>query len=242
MELLIEDIIHWHEHLDPTLFENNTLKPDVREELLSLMEEAFPDVYHTFPDIIIAGSRCSYYYHEHSDLDIGFLAERPLPKIELNKPIMFRNLRVDYAVGPIDAFNHLCGVYSLKYNKWYENRKIDFPSKETIQEATRIYNRLVKEICNLDPKNVKQYMGLEEHEDFFVIKSKKPYKPELSLDEVVKEASDKMGFSRQMSQVKFRIYNECSYNIYHPLVLATKLIVKNGYCEKLTGIKFAGQI
>lgn len=248
MELLIDDIVQKHEHLDPILFENNTLKPDVKEELLSLFEEIQPGCYNNFPDVVIVGSRSSYYYHEHSDLDIAFLSERPLPHLPHSKEtIMFRGLRLEYSVVPKDAFIHATrvGVYSLKTETWYHNHDCEMPNEERKQEAYRIYNRLKEEICNLDPKDVKQYMGLSDLEEVGKVDRRKmftPYKPELPLDEVVKEASDNMGLGVQMFQVKLRIYNECPYSIFHPLVLATKLLVKNGYYEKLTGLRVNGQI
>lgn len=249
MELLIDDICHWHETLHPELFNTDkTLKPNVREVLLEISEKIYPGAK-LFPDIVLVGSHTSYYYHKHSDLDIGFCVNLPFPKIDYNKEFTYKGIKIDYGFANYEskAWYSLPGAYSLKHNEWHNNTVVDKPTEQDKVDATRLYNRLKNEINDLvnnkaSEIEIKQYLGLTEEQSFEDLKYKKPYKSNVPLDEVIEEAMETMGFSCNLRDVKNRIYRERQNNVFHPIVLATKLIVKNGYYEKLTGIKLAGQI
>ena len=72
------DAIHFHDELNPELFNGDKLKPEVREQLLLIADDF---VIHLgiqgieVQDITISGSNAAYTYTKHSDLDLHILVD-----------------------------------------------------------------------------------------------------------------------------------------------------------------------
>ena len=75
-ELSVQPITH-NQTLNPELWINNTLKPEVRRKLMQIAEH-FVDFLKTpdlkITDITISGSNAGYNYSEYSDIDLHIVA------------------------------------------------------------------------------------------------------------------------------------------------------------------------
>jgi len=66
-----------HNTLNPLLWRNNSLIPEVKLALLKIAQDfvEYVDIPFTIKDIIITGSQVSYYYTKHSDLDLHLIVD-----------------------------------------------------------------------------------------------------------------------------------------------------------------------
>jgi predicted nucleotidyltransferase len=149
-EGLVEDI-EKHEELNPALFENSKLKPEVKnkineivDEFLKEFEEA--DVELAVQDIILTGSNASYNYTKDSDLDIHIVAD--VSKIEdtlkLHKVIydayksaFNKKFEIELNKVPVELYVETQdtplvsnGIYSVINDEWVKE-----PTKEDIPEV-----------------------------------------------------------------------------------------------------------
>jgi hypothetical protein len=153
-ESLVE-AIEKHEELNPKLFDGKTLKPEVRQKILEIVDEFVDDltsdeVDFNIEDIILIGSNVSYNYTKDSDLDIHLVANTK----SLNCPdniisalysayrslfnrkfdIDFYGIPVEIYVETEDSARVSNGVYSVKDNDWIKEPELtDIP--ELDQEA-----------------------------------------------------------------------------------------------------------
>ena len=74
----LSDAIHFHNELNPTIFDGDKMKDIVREQLL-LIAEDFVDHLGInnldISDITISGSNAAYSYTRHSDIDLHILVD-----------------------------------------------------------------------------------------------------------------------------------------------------------------------
>ena len=74
----LHDAVHFHEELNPELFQGDKLIPEVREQLL-LIAQDFVDhlgIQHIdVEDITVSGSNAAYSYTKHSDIDLHILVD-----------------------------------------------------------------------------------------------------------------------------------------------------------------------
>ena len=79
-EIELEEDIEKHDILNPKLFENEELKPEIKEAIEKIAY-TFVDglkedgVKFDLKDIVLLGSNCSYNYTKDSDLDIHLIAD-----------------------------------------------------------------------------------------------------------------------------------------------------------------------
>lgn len=66
-----------HTTLNPLLWRNDSLIPEVKSALLNITQDfvEYVDVPFTIKDIIITGSQVGYYYTKHSDLDLHLIVD-----------------------------------------------------------------------------------------------------------------------------------------------------------------------
>ena len=66
-----------HNTLNPLLWRNDSLIPEVKSALLNITQDfvEYVDVPFTIKDIIITGSQVGYYYTKHSDLDLHLIVD-----------------------------------------------------------------------------------------------------------------------------------------------------------------------
>lgn len=76
----LSEAIEKHDVLNPDLWENNEIKPEVREKLLEIVQK-FDDnlkengIELDVKDVVIIGSNANYNYTEHSDIDTHIVAD-----------------------------------------------------------------------------------------------------------------------------------------------------------------------
>lgn len=147
-EDLIENI-EKHDQLNPKLFENDKLKPQVADKINEIVDVFVntlkeDNIKITIDDIILVGSNVSYNYTNDSDLDIHILANTknltcpdnlyPLLygayRSIFNKKmeIEFYGIPVEIYVETEDSALQSNGIYSVKTNDWIRHPEIkDIP-------------------------------------------------------------------------------------------------------------------
>jgi len=118
--------------LNPKLWEDGSLKPEVRTHLLKIANsfQEFIGVELDVIDITITGSNANYTWTRHSDLDLHLIvpgvpsdAERELYSAKKSlwaehHTITVKGLPVECYVQGADEPHHSTGVYSVLENKW----------------------------------------------------------------------------------------------------------------------------
>lgn len=71
--------LQYHDELNPVFWENDKLKPEIRNHLLYIAKfwQDFAKIPNSIiEDIILVGGNANYNYTEHSDLDIHFVIHK----------------------------------------------------------------------------------------------------------------------------------------------------------------------
>lgn len=129
--------IQVHDELNPLLWENDKLKPDVRKALLKNTKKfiEFSDLEHiTFEDVIFTGSLANYNYTENSDIDLHLIFDftqisddvefvRDYLKIkkllwEEYLPITIKGFDLEMYYQNAEEPHQSTGVYSVYHDKW----------------------------------------------------------------------------------------------------------------------------
>lgn len=158
--------------LNPTLWDNLTLKPDVAESLKSIGQSFYNDAELTAPikDILMVGSSANYNWSDNSDIDVHIvidfkdisddieMVEKMVNAIKAkwneDHDIHIKGFNVEVYIQDISKKNRSTGVYSLLNNKWEsEPKKEEFEvDREQIQQK---YNDMVFKIKTaLETENI----------------------------------------------------------------------------------------
>lgn len=144
-ELSVSPISH-NQTLNPELWDNNTLVPEVRRKLLQIAEHfknflKTPDLRIT--DITISGSNAGYNYSEYSDIDLHLVADVAPEQVELftakknnynfTHDITIKGIDVELYVQDSKQTHHSAGIFSVMRNKWISEPN-NTPPKVTPQE------------------------------------------------------------------------------------------------------------
>lgn len=139
-EAVVDDAVIFHDTLNPVLWKNNKLKPQIRLKLLEIARNFIEFI--NIPtlnlrDITISGSNAAYTYTDHSDLDLHLIVNIPKDKEMLLKPLFdakknqynfTRNIKIKgidievYVQGSEDA-HHSAGIYSVLDDTWISEPK-----------------------------------------------------------------------------------------------------------------------
>jgi predicted nucleotidyltransferase len=74
----LSDAVHFHDELNPAIFEGDTMKSEVREQLLLIAEDFVQHLgidHIDVEDITVSGSSAAYSYTKHSDIDLHILVD-----------------------------------------------------------------------------------------------------------------------------------------------------------------------
>jgi len=129
-ELSIAPITH-SEQLNPALWDNNTLRTDVRFKLLRIAKH-FAEFLNVdklnLKDITVSGSNAGYNYNEYSDLDLHLVVADTAGKEELYSAkknqynftysIELNGVPVELYVQDAKQPHHSAGIFSVLDNKW----------------------------------------------------------------------------------------------------------------------------
>ena len=178
---ILDESIERHETLNSKLFdENNKLKEDVREALLTVKDEFLKDLSENkIPlrviDIWLVGSNASFNYTDKSDIDLHIIANLDdvcedtcllqilynYAKASFNKrhDISIKGLPVEVYIQDVNSNSVSNGIYSLQEDEWIKFPE-QLPEYETdttklvgLQDLLRIYN-------TLDRTNIEQIKSL----------------------------------------------------------------------------------
>ena len=145
-EELIDPNPHHHE-LNPILWDNNQLRPEVRVKLLEIARHFalylnVPRLY--LKDVTLSGSSAGYNYSDYSDIDLHLVVNK-LESEELftakknlynsQHDLHIQGIPVELYVQPANQPHHSAGIYSVLNDHWI--------------------NEPVHEEPTIDPKDIK---------------------------------------------------------------------------------------
>lgn len=131
-ELKTKDVVTVNRRLNPKIWEDDQLKPEVRAKLLKIAQafEKFIGVDLVVVDITITGSNANYTWTEYSDLDLHLIVpgtptdnQRELYSAKKalwaeQHDITIKGLPVECYVQGQDEPHHSTGIYSLENEQW----------------------------------------------------------------------------------------------------------------------------
>jgi hypothetical protein len=84
--------------LNPLLWQNGTLRPEVRAALIKTAADfkQFVEIPFEVEDIVITGSQASYFYNKHSDLDLHLIVDYAKIKCDTELEELFDTKRLLY--------------------------------------------------------------------------------------------------------------------------------------------------
>jgi hypothetical protein len=188
--------IEIHNELNPKLWNNETLFPEVRQALLRIAEEfyKFLEVDSIIYDIVITGSQTNYSYSEYSDIDLHLII--PFKNIACDEPIanLFDTKRklwkekhnIDIYEIPVETYVQdidqlaIGSVYSIIENKWIDHPdipKVEY-NKDEVMHIVNIWNKIINivltskklSLCKMILSLLGKYrkIGLKQHGEFGV--------------------------------------------------------------------------
>jgi len=157
--------LQYHDELNPVFWENDKLKPEIRNHLLYIAKfwQDFAKIPNSIiEDIILVGGNANYNYTEHSDLDIHFVIHKDQmeaapefvdeylkDKKELWSKI--HDVKVKghdvelYAQDVNDPYQKDQGVYSLKNDDWLvhpNHVRVDYDTPHLLHKIDHLKHRI----------------------------------------------------------------------------------------------------
>jgi hypothetical protein len=165
--------IEYHKELNPKLWDNFELKPEVRKHLLEVAKLFFKFIevdWVDIEDIVITGSTSNFNYTKYSDIDIHLVVD--FDKVHDDCPLVdgyFRTKKtlfgkkhditikgfpVELYVEDVNNTATSEGVYSILNDKWVKKPEYKLPSlnNSAIKQKFNHYKEEVQEIIKL--KNI----------------------------------------------------------------------------------------
>lgn len=165
----LHDAIYFHAHLNPAIFDGETMKSDVRTQLLLIAEDFIDHLGLSdlqVSDITISGSNAAYTYTKHSDIDLHILVDYT----KLHNDAVYRELfdakktlyndNHNITISGYDVELYVqdtnepvvsLGEYSVLHDKW-----IKLPKKSRAnldQMATKLKFRKLNDLAKLALKH-----------------------------------------------------------------------------------------
>ena len=192
----LSDAVHFHDKLNPKLWRGNHLRPEVKEQLLLIVQDFLEELGVNsldVRDITISGSNAAYSYTAHSDLDLHILVDmKDLPHDEVYRElfhakktlyndthdIKIHGVPIELYVQDTNEPVVSLGEYSLKNDKWIKipvKRRANFDQTATKQKYDKLLELVqtalkTKNISKLNKilKKIKQYRqaGLDKGGEF----------------------------------------------------------------------------
>ena len=142
-----------HHELNPKLWDNNRLRPEVRVKLLEIARHFalylnVPRLY--LKDVTLSGSSAGYNYSDYSDIDLHLVVNK-LKNEELftakknlynsQHDLHIQNIPVELYVQPADQPHHSAGIYSVLDDNWLTEPKHTEPTTDPkdIKSKARSY-------------------------------------------------------------------------------------------------------
>jgi hypothetical protein len=174
-ELSVDPISH-HKQLNPKLWEDNKLIPEIRHRLM-IIAKHFAEYLNVerlnLKDITISGSNASYGYSDNSDLDLHLVAVVKDPEqaelFDAKKnvynskySITIKDIDVELYVQDYKQAHHSSGIYSVLNDKWLSEPKGDAPKathKEVKAKARNYASHINQALKSNELDKAKQTMA-----------------------------------------------------------------------------------
>lgn len=157
--------LQYHDELNPVFWENDKLKPEIRNHLLYIAKfwQEFAKIPNSIvEDIILVGGNANYNYTEHSDLDIHFVIHKD--QMEASPEFVDEYLKdkkelwskihdvkvkghdVELYAQDINApYQKDQGVYSLKNDEWLvhpNHVRVDYDNPHLLHKIDHLKHRI----------------------------------------------------------------------------------------------------
>jgi predicted nucleotidyltransferase len=145
-----QDILQINSTLNPNIWKNNELDPEVSEQLIKIARDFFEDLSLEgieIEDITFTGSLANYNWTKYSDIDLHIIVD--FSKIDENydlvreyfnaktslwnkmHQIMINDFEIELYVQDISEKHHSTGVYSIMNNEWIATPQKVSPKVDT---------------------------------------------------------------------------------------------------------------
>ena len=173
LEELIDPKPHHHE-LNPVLWDNNRLRPEVRVKLLEIARHFalylnVPRLY--LKDVTLSGSSAGYNYSEYSDIDLHLVVNK-LESEELfttkknlynsQHKLHIQGIPVELYVQPANQPHHSAGIFSVLDNKWLTEPVHEEPTVDPKDIRAKARNYAGKINMAIRSKDIKQCRAVME--------------------------------------------------------------------------------
>jgi hypothetical protein len=168
--------ISYNNELNPKLWDNNQLTPEVRVQLLKIARHfaEFLNVKRlNLRDITISGSNAAYGYSDSSDLDLHLVADIASDELaelydakknvyNTKYNIKIKGIDVELYVQNSQQAHHSAGIYSVLNNKWLSQPKNEVPTathQEVKSKARNYAGRINQALKSNDLNTSKETMA-----------------------------------------------------------------------------------
>lgn len=170
-------MIEYHEILNPKLWIDNRLIPEVKDKLI--------EIYQTFVnklkeneipievvDVLLLGSNASYNYTENSDIDLHIVTDfndiglnatlaqlfynNEKSKFNNDYDITIKGLPVEVYIEDINAGTKSNGIYSLLQDKWLKFPEYNPPEDIDYSFLLNVYQNKINNALQGSPELIKQ--------------------------------------------------------------------------------------
>jgi hypothetical protein len=168
-----------HQELNPKLWKNQQLYPDVESALIKIARDfkRFIDVPFDVVDVRITGGQVSYFYTEHSDLDLHLIADyssvscdREAAELFDAKRLLYKN-KFDITVKgiPVELYvedlDHpaVSASYSIQQRRWLSKpqQNVGPFDIDDIEHLTQVWDTLIRHsLESKDANTAKKIMDL----------------------------------------------------------------------------------
>ena len=177
----LSDAVSFHKELNPKLWEDEKLDPEVRDQLMLIAEDFVEYLGISnlkVKDVTISGSNAAYSYTPHSDLDLHVLVDfNELPNNEVYQElftakktlyneahdITVRDVPVELYVQDTSNPVQSLGEYSIVHDKWIripKKRRANFDEVATKAKYEKLGDLIELAIKSKDPKRVNDTIAL----------------------------------------------------------------------------------
>jgi hypothetical protein len=221
----MSDAVKFHSELNPKLWEDHKLDPEVRDQLLLIAKDfveylGLSDL--KVKDVTISGSNAAYSYTPHSDLDLHILVDfNDLPNNEVYQElftakktlyndqhdISVHDVPVELYVQDINQPVQSLGEYSIVHDKWIripKKRRANYDEAATKLKYEKLGDLIELALKSKDAKKVadtiaivKRYRksGLDKHGEF-------------GPENLAYKAVRKQGLVQQLYDLKAQLHGE----------------------------------
>jgi hypothetical protein len=177
----LSDAVAFHKELNPRLWEDEKLDPEVRNQLLLIAEDFVEYLGISnlkVRDVTISGSNAAYSYTPHSDLDLHVLVDfNELPNNEVYQElftakktlyndahdITVRDVPVELYVQDTNNPVQSLGEYSIVHDKWIripKKRRANFDQAATKLKYEKLGELIELALKTKDPKRVSDTIAI----------------------------------------------------------------------------------